>query len=426
MSRPTPHDAPSIAQRTRSDDSPSAHPGATRHRAGTPMQAALRLLVITELFLPTKGGTAVSFDDDFRRLGGKDVHIVTAEVPGAAEFDRDHPNRLHRRKLHRVAWMNPESLPVYLKLMANSLWLAATRRLDAIFAARALPEGLVALFVGRLTGRPVLTWAHGEELTTWSRSRRFRPMCLALRHADRVLANSDYTREVLVDLIGVAPERIALVYPTVDAERFQPASGGERLRTSLGLSDDQRLILSVGRLQPRKGFDNVIRALPSLLEHGFDVHHAVIGIGEDHDRLAELADELGVAQRVHLLGHVSYEDLPRWYNACDVFAMPNREINGDTEGFGLVFLEAAASAKPAIAGVAGGTGSAVVDGETGLRVDGEHVEAIATALAHLFQDPAAAAAMGRRARERVLANFTHGRRIEQLRALALSGRTRGR
>lgn len=386
------------------------------------MQASLRLLVITELFLPTKGGTAVSFDDDFRRLGGKDVHIITADVPGAAEFDRDHPNRLHRRVLGRVPWMKPESLPIYAKLLANALWLAATRRLDAIFAARALPEGLVALLVGRLTGRPVLTWAHGEELTTWGRGRKFQAMCFSLRRADRVLANSDYTRDVLVELIGVAPERIALVYPTVDAQRFRPDGDGAPLRASIGLTGAQKLILSVGRLQPRKGFDNVLRALPALVARGLDVHHVLIGIGEDRERLARLADELGVAARVHLLGQVSYEDLPHWYNACDLFAMPNRDINGDTEGFGLVFLEAAAAGKPAVAGIAGGTGSAVVDGETGLRVDGESIDAIVSALARLLEDERLAGQMGRQARERVLANFIHERRVEQLRALALERR----
>ena len=107
-----------------------------------------------------------------------------------------------------------------------------------------------------------------------------------------------------------------------------------------------------------------------------------------------LAREFGVADRVHLLGHVSYEDLPRWYAACDLFAMPNRDIDGDTEGFGLVFLEAASAGKPALAGTAGGTASAVVDGVTGLRVDGEQVEAIAQALARLLSDPAEAAADG--------------------------------
>jgi phosphatidylinositol alpha-1,6-mannosyltransferase len=156
-----------------------------------------------------------------------------------------------------------------------------------------------------------------------------------------------------------------------------------------------------------------------LLEQGVDVEYVLIGIGEDHDYLESLARELGVADRVHLLGHVSYEDLPRWYNACDLFAMPNRDIDGDTEGFGLVFLEAAASGKPALAGRAGGTGSAVVDGETGLRVNGEDVAEVTRAMVRLLKDPEESQRMGRAARERVLANFVHKRRVDQLRDLAL-------
>jgi phosphatidylinositol alpha-1,6-mannosyltransferase len=378
----------------------------------------LRLLMITELFLPTKGGTAVSFDDDFRRLGGKEVHIVTADVPGAVEFDRTHPNNIHRLALKRSPWLKPESLLVYAKLFLTSLWLALRHRAVAVFAGRALPEGFVAWAVGRLTGRPVLIYAHGEELTGWGRGRKFRAMCFVLRNADRVLSNSDFTRDLLVDLIGVAPERIAIIYPTVDEERFRPRGPSQDLRASIGLVEDQKLILSVGRLQRRKGFDSVIRALPLLLRQGVDAHYALIGIGEDWDPLHALAAEVGVADRVHLLGHVSYEDLPRWYNTCDMFAMPNRDINGDTEGFGLVFLEAAASGKPALSGIAGGTGSAVVDGETGLRVDGERVEEIAQGIARLLHDIAEAETMGRNARQRVLANFTHERRVEQLRRLA--------
>jgi phosphatidylinositol alpha-1,6-mannosyltransferase len=315
---------------------------------------------------------------------------------------------------------------MYAKLFVKSLWLATTRRMDAIFAARALPEGVVALLVARLTGCTVLTWAHGEELTTWGRSRKFGAMRFALRHADRVLSNSDYTRDTLISLIGVKPERIALVYPTVDEERFRPGQKADDLRAAIGMSAGQKLILSVGRLLPRKGFDNVIRALPNLLGQGLDVRYALIGIGPDFDRLRELACELGVQERVHLLGLVSYEDLPRWYGACDVFAMPNREINGDTEGFGLVFLEAAASGKPALAGTAGGTASAVVDEETGLRVNGENLEEIAQGLARLLLNAEEAAAMGRRGRARVLENFTHERRVAELRLLASQGGKRSR
>jgi len=105
--------------------------------------------------------------------------------------------------------------------------------------------------------------------------------------------------------------------------------------------------------------------------------------------------------------------------------MPNRDINGDTEGFGLVFLEAASASTPAVAGKAGGTGSAVVDGVTGLLVDGDDLEAIASALARILSNPAEAAQMGRNGRERVLAFFTHQRRVDQLRELARRGHYRG-
>ncbi len=382
-------------------------------------------LMLTELFLPTKGGTAVSFDDDFRRLGGKEIHVVTADVPGASEFDRTQPNTVHRIALTRVPWLKPESLLIYWKLLVKGASLAATRRFLAIFAGRVLPEGLVAWMIARLRGRPVLIYAHGEELTNWGRGRKFALMRFVFRRADAVLANSDFTRDTLTGLLGVDAGRIAVVYPTVDEQRFRPELAGEDLRAGLGISKAQSLILSIGRLQRRKGFDSVIRALPLLGQQGIDAHYVLIGVGDDGEYLQRLAVELGVSGRVHLLGHVSYEDLPRWYAACDLFAMPNRDIDGDTEGFGLVFLEAASAGKPALAGTAGGTGSAVVDGVTGLRVDGEHLQAITRALARLLGDRTEAARMGLNGRMRVLDNFTHQRRVDQLRELALRGRYSG-
>ena len=382
----------------------------------------LRLLMLTELFLPTKGGTAVSFDDDFRRLGGKEVHIVTADVPGAAEFDRDHPNTIHRLVLERREWIKPESLLIYTRFFVKALWLTLSQHITAIYAGRALPEGLVALVVARLTRRPVFIYAHGEELTGWGRGMKFRAMCFAMRNANGILSNSDNTRDTLVNLLGVDSQRISLTYPTVDEERFHPGLPGNDLRESVGVTGEKKLILSVGRLLNRKGFDNVIRALPMLLEQGLDVEYALIGIGNEQNYLQGLAREFNVTDRVHFLGHVSYEDLPRWYSACDLFAMPNRDIGGDSEGFGLVFLEAAASGKPAVAGKAGGTGSAVLDGVTGLRVDGENITAIASALVRLLKDREESEKMGHAGRQRVLENYIHKRRVEQLRNLALKGR----
>jgi phosphatidylinositol alpha-1,6-mannosyltransferase len=375
-----------------------------------------RLLVLSELFLPTKGGTAVWAAEVYGRLGGKAIHIVTADVPGADAVDAVHPNTLHRLDLRRVPWLRPESLAMYARLFVKSLALALAHRFDAVHAFRALPEGLVAWAVARLSLRPVVIYAHGEELTTWGRGRRRGPMRFALRHADRVVANSEFTRDELLKL-DVSPERIVLVYPGVDLARFRPGLPCDDLRAGLGLVPGERLILSVGRLSRRKGFDMVVRSLPELARQGVPVRYALIGIGEDRDYLAELARERGVADRVHFLGHVGVDDLPRWYNACDVFAMPNREINGDTEGFGMVFIEAAACGKPAIAGRAGGTGAAVIDGRTGHRVDAADVHEVSAALLRVLADPARTAALGAAALERAQAEFGWERVAEKTRRL---------
>lgn len=363
-----------------------------------------RYLVLTELFLPTKGGTAVWFAEVYRRLGGRGIHIVTAKVPGDETYDCSQPNTVHRLPLERVPWLKPESLGMYLRLLGRSLRISLCHRFESIHAGRALPEGLVAWLVARLTRHRVLIYAHGEELTTWGQGGKFKAMRFALRHADTVVANSDFTRELLVAM-GVRPERIRLIHPGVDTARFRPGLETADLRARLGLTAAQPLVLTIGRLQRRKGFDMVIRAVPGLVERGHDVHCALVGIGEDGDYLRAIADELGVGDRVHLLGHVAPEDLPRWLVAADVFAMPNREIDGDNEGFGLVFLEAAACGKPVVAGVDGGTGSAVVDGKTGFRVDGKRLEDVEAAIARLLDDPALARRLGEAARQRALGEF---------------------
>lgn len=363
-----------------------------------------RYLVLTELFLPTKGGTAVWFAEVYRRLSGKETHIVTADVPDAAAVDATHPNTVHRISMRRVTWLRPESLGMYANLFIKSLWLALTHRFTAIHAGRALPEGITAWLVARLTLHPVVIYAHGEELTTWGYGGKYKAMRFALRHANRVIANSEYTRDALIKM-DVHPASITLIYPGVDVTRFHPGLACAELRQSVGVTDTSKLVLSVGRLSRRKGFDQVIQALPALIQTGLDIQYVLIGIGEDYDYLFDLARKHGVADRVHLLGHVSPDDLPRWYNACDVFIMPNREINGDTEGFGMVFIEAAACGKPAIAGQAGGTGAAVVDGVTGFRVDGTDTAAVIFALQRTLENTQYAQQMGNRALARAIKQF---------------------
>lgn len=375
-----------------------------------------RLLVLTELFLPTKGGTAVWAAEVYRRLGGKGIHILTAAVPGAAEVDAVHPNSIHRLNLRRVPWLKPESLAMYGRFFFRALALALTHRFDAIHAFRALPEGLVAWAVARLTVRPLVIYAHGEELTSWGRGGKYKAMRFALRRADRVIANSGHTRDTLLGM-GVAAARITLVYPGVDVAVFRPGLGTAGLRERLGIRPDEKLVFSVGRLSRRKGFDQMIRAVAQLRDEGIAVRYVIAGVGEDADYLDGLIAEHRLQGIAHRIGAVSEADLPCWLNACDVFAMPNREIDGDNEGFGMVFIEAAACGKPSLAGRAGGTGSAVLDNQTGLRVDGESARAVADGLRRLLTQPGWAAELGQRALQRVQREFAWERVADKTREL---------
>ncbi|HNQ05317.1 MAG TPA: glycosyltransferase family 4 protein [Thiobacillaceae bacterium] len=352
-----------------------------------------RFLVLTELFLPTKGGTAVWAAEVYKRLGGKGIHIVTADVPGAKEFDASHPNSVHRLDLRRVPWLRPESLGMYVRFFVKSLALALTHRFSAIHAFRALPEGLVAWLVARLTLRPVVIYAHGEELTTWGRGNKYRAMRFALRHAHRVVANSGYTRDTLVSM-GVEPARIRLIHPGADLERFRPGLDTAGLREGLGIGPREKLVFAVGRLSRRKGFDRLVEAVARLGREGRDVRCVLGGIGEDAEYLDGIITRLDARARVHRIGAVAEEDLPRWMNACDLFAMPNREIEGDTEGFGMVFIEASACGKPVLGGRAGGVPSAVEDGVTGLLVDGDDVESVYRGLRRLLDRPDLARDLG--------------------------------
>jgi len=192
------------------------------------------------------------------------------------------------------------------------------------------------------------------------------------------------------------------------------------LREGLGIGADEKLVFSVGRLSRRKGFDQMVRAVKRLRDEGIALRYVIGGIGEDADYLDGLIRELGLTDIVHRIGPIRETDLPRWQNACDVFAMPNREINGDNEGFGMVFIEAAACGKPSLAGLAGGTGSAVLHGETGLRVDGTSVDAVTEGLRSLLTQPALTREWGQRALQRVEREFSWERVAEKTRQLNMT------
>ena len=240
--------------------------------------------------------------------------------------------------------------------------------------------------------------AHGmevwEPLAAWRRQ--------SLRKADLVLAPSQDTANQVEIEQEVERERIRVLPWALDPQ-FEDLLRARAMLTPPVDFPEGRVILSVGRWQSDeryKGMDTLITALPRLLTEWPDLQLVMVGEGDDLGWLEAIAEGRGVRRHVHFLTRLSYVEIAACYSACEVFALPSRG-----EGFGLVYLEAMACGKPVIGGAHGGAPEVIEDGKTGYLVQHGDVSQLATSLETLLSDPALAAEMGARGRERVERDF---------------------
>ena len=343
------------------------------------------LLLLSELFPPAIGGSAVLFGEIYSRLGDTPVTVVSEGV-GMADYRR-----------------NPRALWKYVRL-ALKLRVSA-RGMAMIHCGRALPEGIVGLLCRRFGGPRYACWAHGEDIAMALTSRELTLlMRMVYAGADVIFANSVNTRRMLCEL-GIAADRVELVYPGVDTERFRPDVDATELRRGLA-PRGETILLSVGRFQRRKGHDLMIQAVGHLTrQHRRSLRYVIVGDGGERARLEALVDQCGVREYVTFSGEVPGELLPHYFAACDIFVLPNRVDQGDVEGFGIVFLEAAASGKPAVGGRSGGVPEAVADGVTGLLVGGTDAEELAATIARLMDSEALRRSLGEAGRARAVREF---------------------
>ncbi|HYC32037.1 MAG TPA: glycosyltransferase family 4 protein, partial [Gemmatimonadales bacterium] len=220
-----------------------------------------------------------------------------------------------------------------------------------------------------------------------------------------LVANSQWTRDRCVHLLGEldvepTPEQIRVVPLGADHRFFRPGVSTDEVRRRYDLGPG-RWLLSVARLTRHKGIDTALRALGALAGEFPDVRYAVVGTGEEREALEAEARELGVADRVRFLTEVPDGDLPALYNTAEVYLGVSRLMEQRVEGFGISLAEASACGVPVVAGRSGGIPEAVRDGKTGLLVDAERSEAVATALRRLLADPALGRRLGEAGRQAV-------------------------
>jgi phosphatidylinositol alpha-1,6-mannosyltransferase len=366
------------------------------------------VLLLTELFPPDVGGSPVLFEAVYSRLKNTPVTVLAfsrAGAPPVAARRGETGLTVVRRPLSTTHWgiLDPKGVSNHLRVAWEARRLGS--RGDVIVhCGRALPEGVAAWLSRHVGGPQYICWAHGEDIATANQSREFTwLMTQVYRRAAANIANSRSTAGML-EALGITPDRIHIVYPGVDVHRFRPQNDGSEIRARFA-ADGRVILLSVGRLQRRKGHDLAIEAV-SRLPSGLPVSYLIVGDGAERARLEELVAQHRLQDRVHFLGEVQPRDLPLYYAACDVFLLPNRIDNGDVEGFGIVFLEAAATGRPAIGGRSGGVPEAVLDRETGVLVSGTDAGELAATIQDLASSRAKREAMGVAGRDRVCRSFT--------------------
>lgn len=362
---------------------------------------------MTNDFPPKHGGIQSYLYELWRRLPSAETTVLTTAFPDAARWDAQQPFRIERVR-ERVLLPTPA---VVRRIDA----LAREVEADVIFVDPMLPIGLVG---SKLTAAPYVVVAHGSEITSYARAPGSGALARrVLRGAAAVVAAGSYPARAAAAAAG-RPLAGVVIPPGVDGARFRPVDAETRAATRrrFGLDPDCSLVLGVSRLVRRKGFDVVIDAVSGLDRSRFDtVQFAIAGAGRDRARL-----ERHARGRAEFLGRVADIDLPALYACADVFAMCCRDRWGglEAEGFGIVFLEAAACGVPAVAGRSGGAHEAVADGETGYVVTPRDVGAVRDAIGRLLGDTELRTRMGGAARQRAAREFGYDRLVALLEPVA--------
>lgn len=366
-------------------------------------------VVISYDFLPKIGGAHLWLYEVYRRWHSG-VVVLTVE-PAQDDLERreqagfdakDHGQLSIARRLGPIGEINfldPRCVMRFYE-HCREVTRLVTRGQVQLHALRAFPEGITgALLRLRHPRRTrLVTYAHGEEVLIAQTSTQLRLATrMVYRSSDLVIVNSESTRRLVRAVCPSA--RTECIHPGVDVREYGLSQDEiAQQRNAWGVQEGDVVIATVARMEPRKNHEAVIRALGLLRDEGLALHYVCGGDGEQRAYLIDLVHSLDLQRWVRFLGRVSDAEKRRIFAAADIHAMPSVLCGPLTEGFGIVFIEAAAAGRPSISGSVGGQSEAVRNGETGLVVDGSDLAAVAEAMRQLVMNSALRARMGERAR----------------------------
>ena len=345
-------------------------------------------LIVTNDFPPRQGGIQAFVHGLAIRLPAGTVTVYAPKWQGAAEFDAAQPFPVIR---------HPSSLMLPVPTVARrAAQIARERSIDTVLFGAAAPLGLIAPSLRRAGVTRTVALTHGHE-AGWAALPGARTLLRRIgNEVDTLTYLGEYFRARLAHaLTPQAAARMVRLAPGVDVAVFRPGAGGPAVRERLRIQG-RPVVVCVSRMVPRKGQDTLIQAWPNVVAEVPDAVLLLVGDGPYKQRLERLASQHGVTAHVIFTGGVPWAELPGYYDAGDVFAMPcrTRRAGLDVEGLGIVYLEASATGLPVIGGDSGGAPDAILDGETGYVVPGGDPAAVAGRVTELLKDPAKARVMG--------------------------------
>ncbi len=355
-------------------------------------------MLITLEYPPDIGGIAVYLKHLSQVLGKENLSILAPPLKSENENSTDYDN-CFRRELIGSRWLWPKWLPVFF----YTLEIAFKIRPTHLIVSHILPVGTVAWLVKKIFSIPYVVICHGMDLKQAKiHKRHFKLAKKILKDAQAIIANSNFTASLLAEF-NADKNKIEIIYPC-------PNLIGRELPHKLQIEkQNERIILTVGRLVKRKGIDVLIKAFADLLKDDDGqlnkVNLKIIGNGPERAFLERLSRELGLNERVTFLGKISDDELASWLSRSYIFALTPRVLPGDVEGFGTVYLEASLFGVPSIVSKSGGVAEAVLDNETGLLVKPGNTEEIKNALKKLLFDENLREQFGRAAQKRVAREF---------------------
>lgn len=330
-----------------------------------------KILLLTENFPPKEGGSGRWFWELYSRLPRENVIVVANDTAEGRLFDESHDLNIIRVELESAEWgvASFKGIRFYTNTILAIRKLIKQHNVREVHCGRVIPEGVVARVLKLLSGIEYRCFVHGEDVETAATSREHSLLVKNVcKSAKTLICNSENSASLVEKLAFETKQKCEVLHPGVDVARFVPAPPDEAFRRNVGWHG-KRVLLTVGRLQRRKGQDYLVKIMPQLLKEFPDLFYAVVGRGECKEELTAMVKQNNLHDSVGIYSDMNDDELIQCYQQCDIFILPNRTIANDIEGFGMVLVEAQVCGKPVIAGDSGGTRETMDVGKTGHVID---------------------------------------------------------